>query len=246
VLKIAGLPEPPKIKPSDTIPFLYSQRFYSLNGLSRKIATRKPSLMERLGNMQRKRLFLVFMISCICLLPIDAGAQATAVGKILKGTAKAAKSHSYGFSRAGIAASEFEKHNRLNRNQDSTSWDSLKKFRPIYMDSSIKWDSLNANRFSNQKHLRDLAPYAESSNEDDFVAEDTGSKNDSGMQTFKPDSSKAKIDTKEKTNKSNIATTYYSDEKDNIAWKLSLGLLILIVVIICCGLKLFSKKGKTK
>ena len=196
--------------------------------------------------MQRKSLLLVFIVSCICLLPLDVGAQAGAVGKILKGTVKAAKSHSYGFSRAGIAATEFEKHNRLNRNQDSTSWDSLKRFRPIYMDSSIKWDSLKANRFSNQKHLRDFAPYAVSSNEDDFVAEDTGSKNDSGMQTFKTDSSKAKIDTKENANKSNMTANYYSDEKDNIAMKLSLGLLILIVVIICCGLKLFSKKGKTK
>jgi hypothetical protein len=196
--------------------------------------------------MQRKSLLLVFIVSCICLLPLDVEAQAGAVGKILKGTAKAAKSHSYGFSRAGIAATEFEKHNRLNRNQDSTSWDSLKRFRPIYMDSSIKWDSLKANRFSNQKHLRDFAPYAVSSNEDDFVAEDTGSKNDSGMQTFKTDSSKAKIDMKENANKSNMTANYYSDEKDNIAMKLSLGLLILIVVIICCGLKLFSKKGKTK
>ena len=195
--------------------------------------------------MQRKSLLFVFIVSCICLLPLDVVAQAGAVGKILKGTAKAAKSHSYEFSRAGIAAKELERYNRLNRNQDSIHWDSLKRFRPINMDSPIKWDSLNVNRFSNQKHLRDFAPYAESSNEDDFVAEDTGSKNDSGLQTFKTDSSKATMDTKEKVNNSYETTTYYSGENDGVAWKLSLALIMVIAIIICAGLKIFNKKKRT-
>lgn len=199
--------------------------------------------MERLGNMQRKRLFLVFMISCICLLPIDAGAQATAVGKILKGTAKAAKSHSYGFSRAGIAAREFEKHNRLNRNHDSTYWDSLKRDpmfqrnlrRSLHIDSSVNWDSLFASRLDNQPYPNDSALYEDSLNDDDSVVMD-----------LEYDFAKTAIDSTENVYKSSATTTSHYEDNDSIAWKLSLGLLILIVAIICCGLKLFCKKGKTK
>ena len=196
--------------------------------------------------MQRKRLFLVLMISCICLLPIDAEAQAGAVGKILKGTAKAAKSHSYEFSRAGIVAEKYGRNNYPNRKHDSTYWDSLNRIRPIYMDSSIKWDSLNANRYGSRQRLRDFAPYAESPIEDIFVDENAEFKKDSAGQTFGTDSLKKDVDTKENAIKSNVVPTYYSDESDGIAWKLSLGLLIFIAIIICCGLKLFNKKGKTK
>ena len=193
--------------------------------------------------MQRKRLFLVFMISCICLLPLDAGAQAGAVGKILKGTAKAAKSHSYGFSRAGIAAREFEKYNRSNRNHDSTYWDSLKRDptfqrnfrRPLHIDSSVNWDSLIASRLNNQPYPNDFALY-----------EDSLDNGDSVVLNIEDDSVKTPTDSTEKVYKSNVMTNSYSEENNSFAWKLSLGLLILIVAIIYCSLKLFSKKGKTK
>ena len=183
------------------------------------------------------------MISCICLLPIDAGAQATAVGKILKGTAKAAKSHSYGFSRAGIAAREFEKYNRLNRNHDSTYWDSLKRDpmfqrnlrRSLHIDSSVNWDSLFASRLDNQPYPNDSALYEDSLNDDDSVVMD-----------LEYDFAKTAIDSTENVYKSSATTTSHYEDNDSIAWKLSLGLLILIVAIICCGLKLFCKKGKTK
>ena len=114
------------------------------------------------------------------------------------------------------------------------------------MDSSIKWDSLNANRYGNRQRLRDFAPYAESPIEDISVDENAEFKKDSVVQTFGTDSLKKTVDTKDNANKSNVTTTYNSDESDGFAWKLSLGLLILIVAIIYCSLKLFSKKGKTK
>ena len=225
MLGIAGLPEPLKHKPSDTIPFLYLD-------LPNKIVTHKPSPMERLGNMQRKRFFLVFMVSCVCFLPLDADAQAGAVGKILKGTTKAAKSHSYGFSRAGIiAAKEFEKNNRLNRNHDS-----------IYMDSMMKWNTLNESQFSNQRRLKDIAPYEESAIKEVSVAEDTNFISDTVVQTFETDSLKMTVNTKENADKSNETTTFYLDENDSIARKLSLGLMIFIALIICCSLKFFVKK----
>lgn len=197
--------------------------------------------------MQRKRLLLVFLVSCICLLPLDASAsRASAAAKILKGTEKAARGHYDGFSRAGIVAEKYGRNNYPNRKHDSTYWDTLNRIRPIYMDSSIKWDSLNANRYGNRQRLRDFAPYAESPIEDISVDENAEFKKDSVVQTFGTDSLKKTVDTKDNANKSNVTTTYNSDESDGIAWKLFLGLLILIVAIICCSLKIFSKKGKTK
>lgn len=197
--------------------------------------------------MQRKRLLLVFMVSCVCLLPLDAGAsKASTAAKILKGTEKTARNHSYGFSRAGIAVREFEKHNRLNRNRDSIYWDSSKRIRPIYMDSSIKWDSLNTNRYGNRQRLRDFAPYAESSIEEISLDEDLEFKKHSVAQTFETDSSKAKVDVKENVNKSNVTTTYYANENGSFAWELSLGLILFITLIICCCIKLFSKKGGSR
>ena len=212
--------------------------------------------------MQRKRLFLVLMISCICLLPIDAEAQAGAVGKILKGTAKAAKSHSYEFSRAGIVAEKYGRNNYPNRKHDSTYWDSLNRIRPIYMDSSKKWDSSNkyrfpsmdstlkwnslrANRANDERYTNKFEQYREL-DADDFVDEYSRGRriDDFVVLESRADSVKTKVDIN--NNSKSKMTTYYSEKNEGFAWKLSLGLLILIVAIICCTLKLFSKKGKTK
>ena len=214
--------------------------------------------------MQRKRLFLVLMISCICLLPIDAEAQAGAVGKILKGTAKAAKSHSYEFSRAGIAT-EFEKHYRQNGNhRDSIYWDSLNRIRPIYMDPSVNRDSLNKNRPfydgspikrdslnvkepKDVRNFKELARYRELEFDDYDEEYNRGKRIDDFLVLeSQADSVKAIEDTTDKVSRSNAIFSDYSEENNSFVWKLSLGLLIFIAIIICCGLKLFNKKGKTK
>ena len=92
-----------------------------------------------------------------------------------------------------------------------------------------------ASRLDNQPYPNDSALYEDSLNDDDSVVMD-----------LEYDSAKTAIDSTENVYKSNATTTSHYEDNDSIAWKLSLGLLILIVAIICCGLKLFCKKGKTK
>ena len=219
--------------------------------------------------MLKKSLLVIFMVTSICLLPSNANAnKAGAVRTILKGTEKATRNHYYEFSRAGMAAHEFEKNYNRNKSQDSTRRYPLNSFRPIYVDSSISFDTLNAYRLKSKQQPRDLAPYRDPNTEEivdneiehkddpaipgptvDTTKEiesksDNEPQKDSVEQSSKNDTTKVNEGAIESKSYSNTSSAYFPEEKNDTIWIVFLGVFVFIALIIFCALKIFNKKEK--
>ena len=202
-------------------------------------------MMERNGNMQRKKLLIIIITSCMCLLSVDAFAnKARAIERMIKGSEKTFKNQKRW---APIYAAGTKYINK----------EKIEKKDSLYLDSTKINEFYRNHPIQSQKPFppQNLAPYNDNTFDDNFVnRNDFELNNDPIMQQKDADTlEQAKTAEKNFNSDNSIAKDTIkitppnnpAENKMHLHWILLFGLVFFILFIIYSIFKT-SKKGGSK
>lgn len=197
--------------------------------------------------MQKKRLLLIIITSCMCLLSVDAFANKTrALERMVKGSEKVFKNQRQWTPNYAAGAKYINK--RAFDKQDS-----------LYLDSSKINEFYKNHTIQSQKPFspKNLAPYKDDSFNDDFFEKEIIDSNNDSVPQQKNTDTIEQEKTAEKnlisdnpiakdTSKSDIPPNNPAKEETHLHWILLLGFGVFILLIIYGLIKTFNKKGTDK